>query len=476
MIKRNFYVLLVALIFLLSLTTDWYYGLSELLLCATVVTVLDKLGKGIVLREIIVLHAVAVCLIAPIIGYEVYNRQNYLARIFLKDMRVAKAEYFGFVLPAVSAFAVAICWPITKNKEILDEGLFFQRLLNEIRKRVQLNKFAGIGLIVIGMGMFYVRVVLPVEFRFVATLFFSSCFAGVLYIYYSNSFRYKKYLLFLFAFFIVLTAVQSGVFTVIAYMGITLFSFFFVGKTVKLWKKILVCVACIFILFIIQTIKSNFRQITWNDTYSGNKVSLFTDIAADKLSRLDELIDVNALFPVYVRINQGFNISLVMRRIPAVKDFDNGSRLALIGASSLVPRLLWPDKPEAGGKESMLYFTGVTITGWSTNVGPIGEAYGSFGVAGGVLFMFLLGIFIRWAYKKVFTVADKTPLIVLWIPVLFFQVTYSMETDTLQILNSLFKSALFIYVFYKMFPTWFGHVKKSIGSIPIAHPSQNIPV
>lgn len=465
----------MGLIFFLSLVTDWYYELSVLFICATIVTILDKLGKGIVLREMIVLHAVAVCLIAPIIGYEVYNQQNYLARIFIKYMRVPKAEYFGFVLPAISAFTLAVCWPIKKNKYIIDEGLFFKHLLNEIRKRLLFSRFAGIILMLVGIGMFYARNYLPLELKFVASLFFSSCFAGVLYVFYSTSFRYKKYLLLLFGFFIVWTAVQSGVFTVIAYMGITIFSFFFIGRTYKLWKKVLVCAVCIFVLFLIQNIKSTFRDVTWRQNYTGSKTSLFNDIAVDKLTHLDDLVNVNALFPVYTRVNQGFNISLVMSRIPAVKDFDNGSRLALVAASSLVPRFLWPDKPEAGGKESMLYFTGVNIIGWSTNVSPIGEAYGSFGVAGGILFMFLLGVFIRWAYKKVFTIAGKTPLIILWIPVLFFQVTYSMETDTLQILNSLFKSALFVYILYRMLPAWFGKAKKRIRSIQIEYPPQNIP-
>jgi hypothetical protein len=179
------------------------------------------------------------------------------------------------------------------------------------------------------------------------------------------------------------------------------------------------------------------------------------------------------LFPAYLRVNQGYNITLVMRRIPSVQAFDDGKRLAMTAASSLVPRVLWPDKPQAGGVESMLYFTGLRIVGWSTNVSPIGEAYGSFGVMGGILFMFFLGIFIRAVYKKVFTIALKLPLLILWIPVLFFQTTYSMETDTLQILNSLLKGALFIWLLYKAFPSWFGVPKRS-GLPHLRRPNQNL--
>ena len=477
LIKRNLFLVILCGIFILSLITDWYYFLSVIFLCTIVVHILDKLGKGIVIRELIVLHAVFVCLIMPVIGYEVYNRQNHLSRIFVKYMQVPADRYFGFVLPAISIFALAICWPITKKGYAGDEGASFQLLLKEVKKRLEYSYVAGVILIIIGIVSFYSEGFLPIEFRFVASLFYSASFAGVLYVFYSPTFRYKRIVLLLFSLFIVWTAVQTGIFTIVAYMGITLFSFFFVGKKQKFWKKLLACFVSFFILFLIQNIKSGYRHIAWKKGYAGNSTVLFSNVTSEKISHLDELIDVTSLFPIYARANQGFNVALVMRRIPARQEFDNGSRLFLVGTSSLVPRFLWPNKPQAGGKESMLYFTGINIVGWSTNVSPIGEAYGSFGVAGGILFMCLLGVFIRWAYKRVFEISRRTPLIVLWIPVLFFQVTYSMETDTLQILNSLFKSAFFIWMLYKLFPSCFAVAKRGKLRPPArpVNPTQNLP-
>ncbi|WP_315819863.1 hypothetical protein [Paraflavitalea speifideaquila] len=174
----------------------------------------------------------------------------------------------------------------------------------------------------------------------------------------------------------------------------------------------------------------------------------------------DLLFEERAVFNTYIRTNQGFNVALVMRRIPSYQPYDNGNNLFKVMAASIVPRFLWPDKPEAGGKFNMKYYAGYSIKGWSTNIGPLGEAYGSFGVVGGILFMFLLGIFIRWSYKLVFTISKRIPLLICWIPVLFYQITYSGETDTLQILNSLVKSAFFIWLLYKLLPGWFGIEKQ----------------
>ena len=70
--------------------------------------------------------------------------------------------------------------------------------------------------------------------------------------------------------------------------------------------------------------------------------------------------------------------------------------------------------------------------------------------------MVLLGLFIRWVYGIVFRLSRSIPLLVLWLPVMFYQITYSAETDTLQILNSFIKTAFFIWMLNRILPRWFG--------------------
>jgi hypothetical protein len=308
--------------------------------------------------------------------------------------------------------------------------------------------------------MFFLVGVVPDAVRFVITLLFISSFAGILYIYYGQPFPSKNILLILFSLFVVGLSVQSGVFTIVVYMGITLFSYLFLGRKYALWKKFLVFAVSVLLLFMTQNVKSAYRDITWRGNEVENKTSLFVDIIFDQVANFDKLIEVDGFFPVYMRTNQGYNISKVMQRIPSQQEFDDGSHLMATAASALVPRFIWPDKPEAGGKESMKYFAGTYIYGWSTNVSPLGEAYGSFGPIGGIVYMFFFGLFIRWVYMRVFVIAQKLPLLVLWIPVLFFQVTYCMETDSLQVFNSLLKGAFFIWLLYKLLPGWFGKLIK----------------
>lgn len=455
-IKQYIFSIIQILIFVFSLLTEWYAPLSIALGIVVLVIILDKLGKGIVLREIIALHSSFVCLIMPVVGYKIYTRDNSLARLWVRYMPVPENIYFEFALPATAAFIVALCWP-TNKKTASDHGIYFQEIIARIRTVLNqpFMRKSSMQILAIGTTMFFISGFLPASLQFVFLLFYFASFAGLLYVYYSPNFKNKWTILILFILFILINALRSGMFTIVAYMGLTLFSFFFLGKKAGFLKKTFVFVFCAFCMLVIQSIKPAYRKLVWRSAYQGNKAELFINLAADKIATGD-FLSMKAFFPIYYRTNQGFNVALVMRRFPAVKEHDNGQNLMLAAASAFVPRFLWPDKPEAGGKFNMKYYANITLRGWSSNVGPLGEAYGSFGITGGIIFMLLLGWSIRWAYHRLFSLSRKIPLLICWIPVLFYQITYSAETDTLQIMNSLIKSAFFIYLLYKFLPSWFG--------------------
>jgi hypothetical protein len=456
----RYYIWSVAqlVILALSITTNWYDTLVYVINIVTVLMVLDKLGKGIVLREIIAMHCVFICLLMPLVGFNVYNTTNGLALLWVRFMPIQKDIYFTYCLPAVTGFSLFLTWPI-KSERSTDVGIALQKKVERIKTQLNGNHRLGIYLMAIGIVTFYFIRFAPLGLQYVFNLFYFSSFAGFLYVYFSGKFMYKHILLILFALFTLMVALNSGMFTIVAYMGMTLFSFFFMGKKASMLKKTVYFLAGFLVLGIIQTVKPAYRrEITLHP--DRNQAQVFINLVDKRLSSMDNLVSPDNYFFLYYRANQGFNIGLVMRVFPKKKAFDNGSYLMLKIASSFVPRLLWPDKPIAGGLENMKYYADVEIKGYATNVGPVGEAYGSYGVAGGIIFMMALGLFIRFAYKAVFSIGQRLPLLILWIPVMFYQVTYSSENDTLQILNSLLKSAFFIFVLYKLFPKLFKPVVK----------------
>lgn len=464
-------------VFIFSFFTDWYSGLVLTLFLSIIVLMLDNLGKGIVLREIIALHSCFVCLVMPLVGYTFFPRENPIARIWVRYMPVPAHDYFSFALPAIAGFVVMLCWPLSSAKHG-DNGPALQNILTRAKAVVQHKTRLGVIMLAAGTVIFQVSNYLPTSLQFFFLLFYFAGFAGFLYVYYSTNFKYRKLVITCFLISILINTLNSGMFTIIAYMGLTLFSFFFLGRKARLWKKLFFFFTGVFLLLVVQLVKPAFRAQTWGKTYEGNKAALFGSLFVEKLTSFS-VESADAFFPIYYRTNQGYNVALVMRRFPKMHDFDHGSNLMLSLASAFVPRFLWPDKPEAGGKFNMKYYVGVTIVGWSTNVGPLGEAYGSFGTAGGIVFMTLLGLFIRLVYRYLFVVASRIPLVLFWLPVLFYQVTYSAETDTLQILNFITKSAFFIWLLYKIKPDLFelpvNRDRKASPSRPVIIDNPNEP-
>jgi Ca2+/Na+ antiporter len=459
--KGYIFSIIQLFVLVLSLITDWYQPLVVILTVSTFMLVLDKLGRGIVLREMMAMHGCFVCLAMPLIGYLVYNKSNQLALLWVRYMPVSQEQYFEFALPAMAAFVCTVCWPMNDPRST-DHGKPLEGILGRAKTLLERQPMVGIYLLIIGASVYSVSGYLPVALQFAFLLFYFSSFAGLLYVYFTPKVKYKRIILVVFAAFLIYNALRTGMFTIIAYMGITIFSFFFVGRRVAIWKKLLVFLVGAFALVVIQSVKQNFRSKTWKKNYEGNRAVLFSNLVMERMESQVGFTSADAFFPIYYRTNQGFNVGMVMRHIPAQKPHDNGKNLMSTLAASLVPRVFWPDKPEAGGKFNMKYYTGYILRGWSTNIGPLGEAYGSFGIAGGIAYMLFLGAFIRWAYKKVFSLSIRTPLLLFWIPVLFYQVTYSLESDTLQILNSLFKAAFFVWVLAKLLPSWFGIIRAQV--------------
>ena len=413
---------------------------------------LEKLGRGIVLREVVALFYSFVYLFMPLMGYLYYTENNDRARAFVRYMPIPKDTYFDLALPAVTVFILVLCWPLHKDRS--DEGESIQRTIAHARRQLVNNQKMGVVLVGLGVVISFIIQFMPSSLQYVFTLFYFASFAGLMYVYFSRDFPLRKTIMLLFGLFVVFGALRNGMFTIIAYMGMTLFSFFFINRPVALWKKVIFFTIGVFCLIIIQTVKPEYRR-TVLKTNKQEKASEFWNLAMKRMDNLDNLVTPEFMWPIYYRTNQGFYVALVQRYMPASRPYDNGANLTVVILSAFVPRFLWEDKPMAGGEANMKYYTGYTIKGYTTNVGPLGEGYGSFGDMGAMYYMALLAFFVRFMYRKVFDYAEKAPLVIFWIPVMFYQVTYSGENDTLQIVNSLIKAVVFMYILYKASPMLF---------------------
>lgn len=451
--RKPVYIILWAL-FGLSFLSELRTPIVILLSILMLYRLLYKFGNGFVLREVIANYTCVIYLLMPLLGYSIYTKESRIARIWVKYMPIPPEQYFSFVLPAVLAFLLGMFFiggkkpPVDEDKQIMD-------LLGRIREVLRGN--ASIGFLLIGIGVFFyfLKPVLPGPLEFIGNLTHLFIFPGLLYIHFQPALKGKVFVYLFVALFFLADAARTGMFTVVFYMGITVGSMLFLGSRISFKFKLMGFVLAISCTFILQLAKLAYRTNALASNKSEVGINSLQNIFAEKASGFNTIFSQNAFFPIYARMNQGYNVSLVMRRIPYKQPFDNGTSIYKSLAASVVPRLLWPDKPQAGGAYNMEHFAGFKIKGWSTNIGPIGEAYGNFGSTGGIIYMFFFGLFIRWAYLLVFKFARINPVLFLWFPVLFFEITYSMENDSLQALNSFLKAGFFIWLLYKLFPRLF---------------------
>jgi hypothetical protein len=245
-------------IFLLSLFFKEYDLLVYASMIVSILMVLDKLGKGIVLREVIALFNCLIYLFMPLMGFLYYTQSNKIAALFVRFMPVSKSTYFDLALPAITGFILLMCWPLHSDKG--DEGEAIQRIIDNGKKRLAGNHRIGITLLIVGVIISFLIQYLPVSLQYIFTLFYFSSFAGLLYIYFSPEFPFKKTILTLFILFILAGALRNGMFTILAYMGMTIFSFVFLNRKVALWKKLFFFSLAVFVLIIIQTVKPDYRR------------------------------------------------------------------------------------------------------------------------------------------------------------------------------------------------------------------------
>jgi hypothetical protein len=84
----------------------------------------------------------------------------------------------------------------------------------------------------------------------------------------------------------------------------------------------------------------------------------------------------------------------------------------------------------------------------------LGEAYGNFGRAGGIVFMFFYGLFFNLMLSGLMKIAEKRYTLILWTPFLFYY-AIGIETDVLTTMGALIKGVFVTWFVFKFFEVAF---------------------
>ncbi|WP_434037653.1 hypothetical protein [Formosa sp. 4Alg 33] len=390
-----------------------------------------RLGKSVPILELMTLIAGLQWIIGPIIEYA--NPSNH----YKYYMYVDQETYMSFIVPAYIGFMAFILLGIKSTQK------YRIPIAN-------LEYYSKYGLIIFGIGVFFDLFggVLPGALKFFGFILSNFKFAGAIILYFSKDALLKKVFYGAIAYLFVIALAKAMFHDLILWLV-----FFYMFWAIKTKPSIPFILTTFLIaalsLTTLQTIKAAYRSQVWSG-YSGNKIELFLTLITESMFDGDSNIEeVDSGEPgTNVRLNQGWIISAVLYQIPSNEPFLGGETIEEAVFSSLLPRFLNPNKAKAGGQVNFRRFTGLDLSdGTSMGISIIGEAYGNYGITGGILFMSAWGFFLAKVWTRLFKVVLKNIIFVAFLPIAFLQVIKA-ETELVVVLNHLIKSLIVIFFFF----------------------------
>ncbi|GAA4426863.1 hypothetical protein GCM10023188_09360 [Pontibacter saemangeumensis] len=398
------------------------------------------LGEGIPIHIVIVFIATLQWVIGPILSY--YTGINHP----FYGMQVPEEEYLSFAIPGVVLFYLGLSLPVAGLGHI--PKIVLSGISNEVKQKSRGAYY------LIGLGFFssFVAPFAPPSLSFFLYLLAQLKFIGCFYLYLNES-RNNTVLYFVFATLLLDALVQA------MFHDLLLWSFFFlfiycIKNKVSLTRKVVALLAGFVVMFVLQSVKYQYRDVAWAATSLGafEKGEIFFGMVTERLWSPDKLFDPKTNELTVTRLNQGWIITRVMNYVPYVRPYADGETVSQAFSSTLLPRFLAPDKAiVAGGREKMERFTGIVLQeGTSMNISLLGEGYGNYGKTGGVLFMFLIGIAFSLILRVLLVKSIHHHTYIFWIPFLYLQVIKA-ETDLATTLNYIFKASIVMFLVFYVF-------------------------
>ncbi|MCB0648950.1 MAG: hypothetical protein KDC49_19910 [Saprospiraceae bacterium] len=421
--------------------------LSVILFFEYLVYFISLIGTKILILEIASFTAILTWLIAPIPFYHFFNENNAIASNWLLFMPINSNEYYNYVLPATLFMIIGLSLKLKNHQTLINSEALFKRIKASLEKK----SIIGLTLIFLGLISSIILPYVPSSLSFLLYLFTNITIVGLLYLYFSDI-PFKTGILFVGFGMLLVTSIKSGMFGTLIYILILVGFLVISNRKMHFLLKSVILILGIYFVLLIQLVKSDYRTVAWTQ---GSSPTYFAQLIIQKISNPFTVYEEEVLFRLLVRLNQGWHIAKTMYHVPKDKPFANGETITLALTSTLVPRILWPEKPKAGGTYNLERFWGYKIKGYSMNIGPIGEAYGNFGKYGGVIFMFIYGFLLNKILDIVLGFSKTNPTWIIWLPFLFLY-AIGTETDVVTTLNYLVKAFFFLFMFRILFLSFFG--------------------
>jgi hypothetical protein len=227
-----------------------------------------------------------------------------------------------------------------------------------------------------------------------------------------------------------------------------LFFFICLKFNLPFWMRASFILLAAPVLFMIQSVKGEYREETWVRQQEGG-ISLFVDLIQKKNEENADkpLSETEGVVNTVSRLSQGWHLGLTLQHVPKKEPFSDGEDMLGDIVGSVLPRIVFTDKKIIGSQEKFQKYTGRKLRGGtSMTIGVLGDFYINFGVVGSYLMLFIFGAVmarILYNFLKVFVLPD--PLNIIWVPFLLSYLVRA-NNDFYMVVNCLAKGFLIFLV------------------------------
>lgn len=434
-VKFNWGVYLLALVFikLVWFEISWISFLAIAITIHQFLLLFYSIGFVIPIRYLAGSFMCLQMLLGPTLAY---NGLDAYQRI-QSQMAIPEYSYFIYAIPAVSLFILGL--HVTAGK-----------LKGEVLNQIEISKFVNNSgrlpyiFVAIGFLASYLSGFFGANLNFVFYLLSGFKFIGAFMLILGTK-KIKIWVLILVFGSIIVSALQKAMFHDLLTWLIMLGAVLAIKLKPSVPLKAYAAIGFILFATIIQQVKSDYREVAYTGKDGGAGLESFQK-AIETQDTEGSLFNGAKLARSSIRINQGYIVTNVMSTVPEKIPFENGKELMQILEAAFLPRIIAPDKLNAGDQQIFMKYTGLMLQpGTSMAISSLGDGYINFGIFGGSIFMFFLGFLFSEVLNGFQKFSKYFPFLLIFTPLVFY---YPIRPDCeLQTsLGHLIKASFLIYV------------------------------
>ena len=221
----------------------------------------------------------------------------------------------------------------------------------------------------------------------------------------------------------------------------------------RLRSIVLMALSALAVIMVLNVVKSQFRQAlgTSNAGLFGRAALLGSTMIEN--ADPDVIYEGSGLKANVTRLNQGWIIARVLYWVPNREPYAGGETINAAVRATVLPRFLDPGKIELGGRSYFQRFTGMDLRGTSMDLSVAGETYVNYGYWGGLLGVFVFGLFIGGVYRVFLRLGRHSRLWWAWAPFVLLYSTRA-ENNVAEVTNLVVKSTVVMLAVISVVPAW----------------------